>query len=100
MLFKKRMDDKLATFGESFLLNGVTALKGFFQQLDTGRMHIYLDDTECAMLARPGLFLVTSADASIAAGNTIARDGRTYTVLKVSGQKISGTTVAKIVILG
>ncbi|MDO8588960.1 MAG: hypothetical protein Q7T82_18190 [Armatimonadota bacterium] len=99
-LFKKRMDEKLAAFGEDYLLNGTTALKGFFQQLDTGRMHIYLDDTEVAMLTRPGLFLVTTADAAISVGNTIARDGRTYTVLKTSAQRIANTTVAKIAILG
>ena len=98
-LFKKRMDDKLASFGEDYLLNGTTPLKGFFQQLDTGRMHIYLDDTEVAMLTRPGLFMVTSAGAAIAVGNTVARDGRTYTVLKTSEQKIAGVTVAKIAIL-
>ena len=100
MLFKKRLDNKLAAFGEDFLLNGVTPLKGFFQQLDTGRMHIYLDDTEVAMLARPGLFLVTSADASMAVGATIQRDGRTYSVLKTSIQRIAGTAVARIAVLG
>ena len=100
MLFKKRMDAKLAAFGEDYLLNGTTPCKGFFQQLDTGRMHIYLDDTECAMLSRPGLFMVTSADVSIAPGNTIARESRTYTVLKSATQRIANVAVAKIAILG
>jgi hypothetical protein len=99
MLFKKRMDEKLATFGEDFLLNGVTPMKGFFQQLDTGRMHIYLDDTEVAMLTRPGLFMVTSADSTISVGDTITRNGRAYNALKTSEQRIQNTTVARIVIL-
>jgi hypothetical protein len=100
MLFKKRMDEKLEAFGEDYLLNGVTPLKGFFQQLDTGRMHIYLDDTEVAMLTRPGLFMVTSADATISVGDTVARNGRTYNALKTSEQMIRGTAVARVVILG
>ena len=100
MVFKKRMDEKLTAFGEDFLLNGVTPLKGFFQQLDTGRMHIYLDDTEVAMLTRPGLFLVASADAAISVGDTIARNGRTYSALKTSEQRIQNAAVARIVILG
>ena len=100
MMFKKRMDEKLAAFGEDLLLNDVTSLKGFFQQLDTGRMHIYLDDTEVAMLTRPGLFLVTSADAAISIGDTLTRNGRTYSVLKTSEQRVRNTAVAKIAILG
>ncbi|MDO8684908.1 MAG: hypothetical protein Q7N50_15700 [Armatimonadota bacterium] len=99
MLLKKRFDEKLAAFGEDYLLNGTTPYKGFFQQLDSGRMSIYLDDTERAMLTRPALFLATSADAVIAQGNTIARDGRTYSVLKMSIQRVAGAAVAKIVIL-
>jgi hypothetical protein len=99
MVFKTRMDEKLKAFGEDYLLNGVTPLKGFFQQLDTGRMHIYLDDTEVAMLTRPGLFLVTSADAVISVGDTVTRNGRTYRALKTSEQRIRNTAVARIVIL-
>lgn len=99
MLYKKRMDEKLAAFGEDYLLNGSTPLKGFFQQLDTGRMHIYLDDTEVAMLTRPGLFMVTSADATLAVGNTVTREGRTFMILKTSAQQIRNTTVARIAIL-
>jgi len=100
MMFKRRLDEKIEAFGESYLLNGTTAQKGFFQQLDTGRMRIYLDDTEVAMLTRPGLFLLTSADSVIAVGDTITRDGRTYSVLKVSIQRIADTAVAKMAILG
>ena len=100
MLFKKRFDEKLATFGEDYLLNGVTPYKGFFQQLDSAKMHIYLDDTELAMLGRPMMFLAASADSVIAVDDTIARDGRTYYVLRVAPQRIAGTTVVKFVILG
>ncbi len=48
---------------------------------------------------RPGLLLVTRADASIAVNDTITRDGRTYTVLKTSLHRIGDTSVVKIVIL-
>jgi hypothetical protein len=100
MLYKQRIDKQFSRFGEAFSINGTTPAKGFFQQLDTGRMHIYLDDTEVAMMIRPGLFLVVPADTVIAAGNTIARDGRTYTVLKTANQRIKDTVMVKIAILG
>ncbi len=98
--YKQRTDKIFERFGESFLINGVSPAKGFFQQLDTGRMHIYLDDTECAMLIRPGLFLVVPGDTQFTTGDTVARDGRTYEALKVSNQKLRGEVIVKIVILG
>jgi len=100
MMYKQRIDKQFERFGEAFSINGTTPAKGFFQQLDTGRMHIYLDDTEVAMMTRPGLFLVVPADTTIAVGNTIARDGRTYDVLKTSNQRIKDTVMVKIAILG
>ena len=98
--FAARAGRVFERFGEPFMLNGTVPAKGFFQQLDTGRMHIYLDDTECAMLVRPGLFLVVPGSAPVSVGNTIMRDGRTYEVLKVSNQRIRSETIVKIVILG
>ena len=100
MLYKQRIDKQFERFGEGFSINGTTPAKGFFQQLDTGRMHIYLDDTEVAMLTRPGLFLVVPADTQIAINDTITRDGRQYSVLKTSNQRIKNTVALKIVILG
>ena len=100
MQYKERADRQFERFGEDFSINGTTPAKGFFQQLDTGRMHIYLDDTEVAMLTRPGLFLVLPADTTIAVSDTIARDGRTYTVLKTSKQRIQNTVVVQVAILG
>ena len=100
MGYKERAERQFERYGESFLINGTNPAKGFFQQLDTGRMHIYLDDTEVAMLTRPGLFLVVPADTAIAVSNTVARDGRTYDVLKTSNQRMGDEVVVKVVILG
>jgi hypothetical protein len=99
MLFKPRIDKKFEQLGESFLLNGTTPMKGFFQDLDSGRARIYLDDIEIMSLTRPALLLVVPAGATIAVNNTIARDGRTYSVVKIAKERIKDEVVAQIAIL-
>ena len=64
-----------------------------------GRARIYLDDTEMAALVRPALFIVTTADASISAGQTMTRDGATYTVRKTSKQRLGNTVMVQFVLL-
>jgi len=98
MRFKSRIDEKLERFGEEFTLGGST-YRGFIQQLDMGRAHIYLDDTEMAALTRPALFIVTSASANISPGQTMVRDGVTYTVRKSSKQRLGSTVMVQFVIL-
>ena len=98
MLFKRRIDEKLERFGEDFTIDSNT-YKGFIQQLDMGRARVYLDDTEMAGLVRPGLFIVTSATASISPNQTMVRDGVTYTVRKTSKQRLGNTVMVQFVLL-
>lgn len=94
-----RVSKKISKYGEQFTINGTTSAKGFFQLLNTGTMHTFLDDTEAATIMRPALYLTTSADTPIAEGNTIARDGKSYTVRKVALQRFGQTVVIKIAVL-
>jgi hypothetical protein len=99
MTVLSRIERKIAKHGEEFLVNGVTPERGFFQLLDTGRMRTYFDDTEVMAIVRPTLFLVTSHDAQIAAGDTIVRDGRTYTIRKIVIERLGGTAMVKLAAL-
>ena len=98
MLMFDRIKNKLAKHGEEFTV-GANTYHGVFAILNSGTMNSYLDDVEQMGVARPGLMLVTDGEASIAVNDTIARDGRTYTVLKVSNHRVGDTTVVKIAIL-
>ncbi len=97
-MFEARIAKKLDKFGEEFTCDGNT-YNGVFRVLDTGTMRIYLDDVEVMGVTKPGLLLVTDPDADIEIDDTITRDGRVYTVLKLSLHRISGTPVVMIVIL-
>jgi hypothetical protein len=94
-----RLKSKLATYGEAFTV-GTSTYRGVFAVLGSGTMRAYLDDVELMGVARPALMLVTGPETSIAPGDHITRDGRTYTVLKTSNHRVSQTTVVKIAILG
>jgi hypothetical protein len=94
-----RIEKKINKHGESFLINGTTAAKGFFRVLDSGTMRNYLDDVEIMAVIKPALFLVTLQSTPIAVDNTIARDGRTYVVRKVATERFAGVAVAKVAIL-
>ena len=98
MVIADRILKKLDKIGEQFTVNGNT-YHGVFKILDTGTMRTYLDDVEVMGVVRPGLLLVTEADASVAEGDNITRDGRTYEVLKTSQHRIAGVAVVKIAIL-
>ena len=97
-MFEARIAKKLDKFGEQFTCDGNT-YNGVFRILDTGTMRTYLDDVEVMGVTKPGLLLVTDPDADIEIDDTITRDGRVYTVLKLSLHRISGTPVVMIVIL-
>ncbi len=94
-----RIEKKINKHGESFLLNGTTAAKGFFRMLDSGTMRNYLDDTEIMAVAKPALFLITLQSTPIALDNTIVRDGRTYHVRKVWTERFQGIATAKTAII-
>lgn len=98
MGFLQRIKKKLGIAGEQFTVNSNT-YRGVFKILDSGTMRNYLDDTEALGLTKPGLLLITDADASISVGNTIVRDGRTYEVLKTSTHRIGSAAVVKIAVL-
>lgn len=98
MGFLQRVKKKLGVGGEQFTVGGNT-YRGVFKILDSGTMRNYLDDTEVLGMTRPGLLLITDADAVITAGATITRDSRTYEVLKTSTHRIGSVAIAKLAIL-
>lgn len=99
MNLKERVDKVFENHGEDFLINGTTPAKGFFQLLSNPRIATYFDGIEQDYFTRPGLALTVSADTTIAVDNTIARDGRTYTVKKISKHRVKNTVVVQMVIL-
>ncbi len=84
--------------GEQFTV-GAHTYRGVFQILASGTMRNYLDDPEVMGVTHPCLMLVTQGDAVIAVADTITRDSRTYTVLRVSSHRIAGVLAVKIAIL-
>jgi uncharacterized protein (DUF1330 family) len=98
MSYLDRVKKKLAKHGEQFTVTGGT-YHGIFRILDASTINSYLEDAEKMCLAHPGLLLITQGDATITLTDTITRDGRTYSVMRVSQHRISGTTVVKVVIL-
>lgn len=97
-MYARRLETKLERCGEEFTCGGNT-LRGVFRVLDTGTMRSYLDDVEAMGVDRPGLLLVTEGEAQVDVDDTITRDGRDYTVLKVSRHRIGDVTLVKIAIL-
>jgi hypothetical protein len=98
MGFLQRIKKKLGVAGEEFTI-GANTYTGVFKVLDSGTMNTYLDDVERMGVTKPGLLLVTDAATSISVSDTIARDGRTYEVLKTSTHRIGGVAMVKIAIL-
>ncbi len=98
MKFKERVDKTFNKYGEDFTVNG-TAAKGFFQIMDHNRMLTYFDTVESSYITKPGLIVLVPADTPAQAANTIARDGRTYTVAKIVPQRIQNTVVMKTLLL-
>jgi hypothetical protein len=90
--------DVLTKHGEEIQIGGST-IRGFFQPLDSFRTHLYLDDTEAQAVVKPGLFLITHADASININDTVTRDGRIYTIRKVALERLGDTAVLKCAVL-
>lgn len=99
MGYKERVDRTFNKYGEDILINGTTPAKGVFQILDQNRMNAYFDSVEQSYIDKPALIAMVSADVSASIGNTIARDGRTYTVKKISSQKVVNTTVLQMLLL-
>lgn len=97
-MFAERMAKKLELFGEEFTVPGGT-YRGVFRVLDSGTMRSYLDDVESMGVEKPGLLLITEGDAIVSAGDTLTRDGRTYTVLKTSNHRIAEVSVVKLAVL-
>lgn len=99
MKLKERVDKTFDRYGESFLINGVTEAKGFFQQLDPTRMSMYFDPVEQSGIIRPALIVMVAADTQVAANDTVTRDGRVYTVSKMSNQRVKDTVVMQVLLL-
>ncbi len=98
MGYLERISRGMRRSGEAFQLSGTTYY-GVFKLLDSGTMRTYLDDVEAMGVTRPGLTLVTDYNTPIAEDDSITRDGRTYTVLRVSVHRIGGVAVAKVAVL-
>lgn len=99
MTFKKRVQITFDKYGESFLINGTTPAKGFFQQLDQARMSMYFDSVEQGWISRPALIAMVSAEVSVDTGDTITRDERLYTVEKMSNHRVRDEIVMQILLL-
>lgn len=98
MGFIQRIKKKLGVAGEEFTI-GANTYTGVFRILDSGTLRNYLDDVEIMGVTKPGLLLVTDADTPISVSDTITRDGRNYTVLKISAHRIGGVAVVKLAVL-
>lgn len=96
--FRQRIVQKIDRFGESVVIGG-QSMKVFLQPLDSGRLHVYLDDTEAQAVMRPGLFLIAKGDADIDVNDTLSRSGRIYTVRKVAVEYLANQPVLKFAVL-
>lgn len=99
MKFKERLDAEFDRYGESFLINGVTQAKGFFQQLDQARMSMYFDSIEQASILRPALIVMVCANLSVAVYDAVTRDDRTYSVTKMAKMRVDDTVVMQVLLL-
>lgn len=99
MIIKDRINKTIEQFGEDFLINGTTPAKGFFQLFDQVRLNMYFDSIEQSSITRPALVLMVSGDTQAAVNNTIGRDGRTYTVKKMSNLRAKNEIVMKFLAL-
>ncbi|MCE5322064.1 hypothetical protein LLG46_01975 [bacterium] len=98
MSFLDRVKKKLAKYGESFTVTGGT-YQGIFRMLSSSTMNTYLDDIEVLGVGHPGLLLITQGDADINVDDTLTRDGRSYTVARISQHRIGDVCVVKLAIL-
>lgn len=99
MSLKTRVDKTFDRYGESFLVNGSTAAKGFFQVLDQNRMNAYFDSIEQSAIQKPALIVMVAAGTVVSTGNTVTHDSRTYTVEKLSKLRVKDTVVMQILLL-
>lgn len=96
---KNRLDMKLARYGVDVELNGTDSLKAFVQELTGSLMSVYLDSADQSQMTKPGLYLVVSADAPVAPGDTVALDGRDFTVSKILKQRMLNQVVFQALVL-
>lgn len=96
---KKRADKIFDRVGEEFLINGTTAAKGIIMLLDKNRMHVFFDDIEQDQFDRPALIVLAPADTPVALNNTVTRDGRTYTVTRLSKRRYRNEVVTQYILL-
>lgn len=96
---KARADKTFERVGTSFLINGTVPARGIFMLLDKNRMHVFFDDVEQDMFDRPALIALVPADTSISLNNTVALDGRTYTVTRVAKRRCMDEVISQFVLL-
>ncbi len=97
--YKKRVTEQIDLHGEDFLVNGTAAAKGFFMLMDLTRLNTYFNSYEQAGLTKPALSLQVAADTSLEIDDTVDRDGRTYTVARLTQYRIHGEIVLQTAVL-
>ncbi len=95
---KARADKAFERVGTSFMINGTTPARGIFMLLDKNRMHVFFDDIEQDAFDRPALIALVPADTSVS-DNTVAMDGRTYTVKRVARRRCGDEVISLFVLL-
>lgn len=99
MGYKKRLNRKFDEYGTAVTINGTTPTSGFFEQLDQARMNMFFDSIEQASINRPALIAFFRAETNISIGDTIALDGRTYTVAKLSSRRLKDEVIMQVALL-
>lgn len=99
-MLKSRVDKQIQRHGESITISpGSIAAKAIFQLFDSTRFSTYFDSIEQGSITRPALLAMIGADITVAVGNTITRDSRTYTVKKIHKVRDADTVVVKFLAL-
>ncbi|MCC6483824.1 MAG: hypothetical protein IT209_03165 [Armatimonadetes bacterium] len=96
--FTKRMDAKLAVYGELISLGGVD-VRALVQDMTSSYITTYFDPPDQSSVIRPGLLAVVGADVSASAGQSVSLGARTYTVWKVAPQHLAGQVVCQVLAL-
>ncbi len=99
-VLKDRIEAKLRRWGTAVSINGGSGVNALLQELTSAQKSIYLDSAEQSQLTLPAMHAVVGAGVSAAVNDTIALDGRTFTVRKVVKQRLAGEVLCQVLVLG
>lgn len=97
--FKERVDNMIAEHGEDIMINDTTPAKGVFLLASLTTLNTFFDYVELSYVNRPALTLQLSADTALSVDDAIARDGRTFYVMKVFKYRYEDEPVMQTAIL-